>query len=184
MHPYQNAVITWIARPNWFAFVDFYRYFVFVPSRPVLLSIGAGYLFLTAYSIFRTRNHTDPQRSSDLVRTIALLAWLAIPFAMLYLFSIVVRPVLNYRYLIISIPAAYLLLARSVTAAPLPTRVQNVVAGALVTYLLYYLIIHAGYYWTPTKEQYREAVGSIARQSQGLEHTLVVGCVPHPVFLD
>lgn len=83
--------------------------------------------------------------------------WFAAPFALAWLQSVLSTPVLSNRNLLIAAPAVYLLVARAVTALPLPGRLQAALAALTIA------IAGAGfaaksYYSKPTRQQYREVV--------------------------
>jgi hypothetical protein len=90
--------------------------------------------------------------------TVVLVCWLVLPFAGAYVKSLVATPVLTPRNLIISLPAAYLLVARCVTRLPLRGWGQGLLAAGLAGGFVLQLILGMEYYTEPQKEQFREAV--------------------------
>lgn len=90
--------------------------------------------------------------------TLILVCWLTLPFAGAYVKSLVSAPVLTPRNLIISLPAAYLLVARSITWLPLRGWGHGLLTLGLAGGFVWQLIFGMDYYAEPQKEQFREAV--------------------------
>lgn len=91
---------------------------------------------------------------------------------MAYVVSLSFSEVLTDRNLLISLPAVYLLVARSVTRAfsgRASGVFQGTVAVGLAAACLAYLLFSMDYYTTPIKEQVREAA------------SYVVGHAHHPL---
>lgn len=154
-----SGTIEHIARPGLGTFVD---YAVFVFSRsPVFAVVAlALYLFLLFkkfYPLYETGRFPG---MGSLLRSPGLMLglWLAVPFAGAYAVSLIWTPILEPRYLIISLPAAYLLVARAVTRLPLrPATKGGAVALGTVLFLAQLLFV-MDYYSEPSKEQIREGV--------------------------
>jgi mannosyltransferase len=90
--------------------------------------------------------------------TLILVCWLVLPFAGAYVKSLVSVPVLTPRNLIISLPAAYLLVARSITWLPLRGWGHGLLTMGLAGGFVLQLVLGMKYYGEPQKEQFREAV--------------------------
>jgi mannosyltransferase len=106
--------------------------------------------------------------------TALLLAWLVLPVAAAYVRSLTATPIFTFRNLIISLPAAYLLLSRAITALFSDGRLQAVVAGGLVGALLYGPFLTGDYYHYPRKEQFREAAAVVAEREAEFPNARVV----------
>jgi hypothetical protein len=110
-------------------------------------------------------------RETLLSPSFVLGLWLVVPFAGLFLVSLIREPILIFRIMIIALPAAYLLLARAIVLLPLRPVVQNglalVGAGLLLAQLLFVL----DYYTEPHKDQAREVTRFLAHNKS--PHALI-----------
>lgn len=162
-----------------------YLEFLFNESRMLLFIVLALYGFLllhSFYNLFKTRtDQVSPLRVSP---GLLLALWLIVPFVIIYLISITARPVLTNRNLIISLPAAYLLLARAITQLPISRIGQTIVVFSIIGLFLYHLLFDKDYYSEPHKEQFREAVGFAADRAHLYEDSLVIGYVWDPDYLN
>jgi hypothetical protein len=131
--------------------------------------------------------HGEDRRRPKLIEspTLLLTAWLVVPFVGAYAVSMMSKSVLVPHYLIISIPAAYLLLARGITQLPIRRAFQTSLVVLIVVWSLVNLIVQRQYYSTPTKEQFREAVQFIVDDaSQAGQDAPVLGVAYSPKFFD
>jgi hypothetical protein len=98
----------------------------------------------------------------------------------MHLTSLVVAPLVHFRYLIISLPAAYLLVSRSITALPVRPWMQALVGTLLIGLCFYHLVFVKDYYskGQPGKAQFREAVAFVVKQEPLYEDSLIIGAVP------
>lgn len=91
--------------------------------------------------------------------------WLLGPFLVAWLQSVLSTPVLSNRNLLVSAPAAYLIVARAITALPVPARLQAAIAILAVGASL--LGFNAkGYYSKPHRQQFREAVSYVVEHEK------------------
>jgi hypothetical protein len=91
--------------------------------------------------------------TSPWAATPVLLAWLILPAAFAYGFSKLVMPMLTPRHLLISLPAAYLLLARSLTFLLRTPRLQIAASAGMAALLLARLLLPGGYYQETRKSE-------------------------------
>jgi hypothetical protein len=147
----------WIQAPTPGAGLEYLR-FLFNGSWSLLIvaalcccALGWG-----VYEIFKEQRYREIS-IDPLSPTLVLVCWLVLPFAGAYVKSLVSSPVLTSRNLIISLPAAYLLVARSITRLPLPNVGQVLLTLAFVAGFVWQLIFGMAYYSEPQKEQFREA---------------------------
>lgn len=151
--------------------------FGFLFGRSGLLQILALMLFslllLRAWKDVRSTTHTTPSVSAP--RGALLSAWVAVPFAVAYLFSAFSTPLLVPRYLIISLPAAYLLLSRAITRSFSSRSVQATIALGLAGLSIGQLLFAMDYYTRPHKEQWREVVHFVTADEQ--PSSLIAYCV-------
>ena len=136
-----------------FGWSHWYLYFIITPLI-VLFLAGRAVRFL---------QQEGRQRYSDLFSSPAffLFVWFLVPMVITYAVSLIWAPIFTNRNLIISLPAAYLLVARAVTSLPLQKIFKTTVACALVACSLYILIFSLKYYSAPYKQQWREAAAYI-----------------------
>jgi mannosyltransferase len=115
-------------------------------------------------------------RTSDLFLSPGMLLslWLIVPFTGVYAISLVWSPFLLDRALIISLPAAYLLVARATTQLPLRPKVQVGVVTVAGLLLLSQLLFSMDYYTKPHKEQFREAMQFVVENDR--PNSFIVGC--------
>jgi hypothetical protein len=110
-----------------------------------------------------------------------LLAWLVLPVAIAYLYSVLVAPVFLHRALIIVVPAVYLLVARAVTQLPLrPAGIAAVSAG-LLGLMLFDLVITKAYFIKPVKGQVREATAFLVAHDAPEAPALVLACAHNAI---
>ena len=167
------------------AFLNYF-YFLFNNSKVIGIFILILYLSFFLRGLRNTLNFATYRhiRTTLLSPGSLLVCWFIIPFAGTYVTSILLIPILNFRYLIISMPAAYLLLARSITQLPLRSRYKTVLATAIVGLLLFHLIFSMNYYTKPTKEQFREAVKFIVGHDNLYKDSLIIGYAWNPNYLN
>jgi hypothetical protein len=110
-------------------------------------------------------------------RLLSFAAWAVGPFVVAF---VAAQSMLTNENLLVSLPAVYLLLARSVTctfSGRAAAVFQGTVAVGLAAAGLAYLIFSMDYYTTPTKEQFREAALYVVSHED--KNTLVVRCDTH-----
>jgi len=148
-------------------------YFQFLFGRSGLISLAAW----TLLSFFFIRGWDDlrPRRKGrEIPPGLLLAAWVLVSFVVAYVTS---QSMLTDENLLISLPAVYLLLARSVTrtfSGKAAAIFQGTVAIGLAAAGLAYLLFSMDYYTTPTKEQVREAALYVAGHEG--KDTLLVRC--------
>ncbi len=178
MYRHMSMGPIWIKPPNGIILsVGSYLYFLFNQS-PVLPCLAVGmYLFLlvqSLHNILKSRG-CNPSKAVFFTPGMFLLLWLIVPFAGVYIKSIISAPVLTDRNLIISLPAAYLLLSRCLTQLPISLRKQTVIACVIAALFLSDLTLRMGYYSKPHKQQFREAVGFIVENDHLYEDSMIIG---------
>jgi mannosyltransferase len=103
-----------------------------------------------------------------------LAAWLTIPFLVVYVISLRM-PLLTFRNLIILLPAAYLVLARSIARVSSHAAGQALLSVVVAAAFMYNLLYVKQYYTLPHKQQFREAVASIVQRSAAYPEAMIVG---------
>ena len=174
---------SWIPRPRpaaitsylQFAFNDIH----FLGLLTILALLWVGFAYLRyAYA------HPEAWSARLLDPDVALILWLIVPFLGAYVLSIIYKPLLVNRNLIISLPAFYLLWARWLVLLPFKPRWQNVVAVLFMAAMLAQLLFVKQYYTTPQKQQFREATAFIAERENLYPDAIVIGYVWFPDYLN
>lgn len=173
-----------IQKPRYTALLD-YLFFLFNYSKELLLLILALYGFLLFSSLYKYwKTKTDDIKSTNFSADLLLILWLFVPFIIVFLISIASQPILTNRNLIISLPAAYLLVARAITQLPVKRVGQIIVVLFIMSLFLFQLVFVQDYYSTPHKEQFREAVGYVVNEAHSYENAVTIGYVWYPEYLN
>jgi len=173
-----NRGSIYVSRPTISRVIYCFSFF-FNKSNTLALIALLSYLFLlyrSGMDIVIGKKPDGEKMNTPCSPGLFLALWLTVPFLGVYVKSMISTPILMAPYLLISLPAAYLLLSRSVTRLPLRTRLQNVVAIALVCLFLFDVIFMKQFYTTPYKQQFREAVGFIVDRDHLYEDSMIIGC--------
>jgi mannosyltransferase len=148
-------------------------YFQFLFGRSGLLSFAAWTLL--AFLLIRGWDDLRRRRKRGVVPPgLLLVAWALGPFVVA---SVASQSMLTNENLLVSLPAVYLLLARSVTrtfSGKAAAVFQGTVAVGLGAVGLAYLLFSMDYYTTPTKDQFREAALYVVGHQD--KDTLIVRC--------
>lgn len=111
-----------------------------------------------------------------------LLLWVTLPFLAAFVQSMISTPIMVDRYLIILLPAVYILLARGITAMSKPF--ARTWTGVLLLVLLATLVFDDHYYSKPQKDQYREAAAYVVQNQGGYKDFPVVAHAWDEYFFD
>lgn len=161
----------WIQIPSPRTLAGFFE-FLFNRSRMFtgVFVLCIGYLTVWSWRQYRATRVVD----LSLLHTILLIGWLLVPPVLTFVISVAVKPIFMDRYLLIVMPAAYLIVARAITVLPVPRVAQAILAILFTFALLGHLLFGLKYYTTPTKEQWREAVSYVIQHDVANEDSLVV----------
>jgi len=173
----RGELYTWIPKPKLFSFARGYLRFLFNYSNALALATVPLYSFLfirILYNILRTKEYKNMRRMI-LSPDVLLILWLVVPFLGMYIKSISSTPILTDRNLIISLPPAYLLLARSITQLPVRQKSQTIITFAITIFLILHLIYSRDFYSKPHKQQFREAVDYIVEHDNLYEDSIITG---------
>jgi hypothetical protein len=124
-----------------------------------------------------------PERLLD-SPSLLLIAWLVVPFALVYGVSVIGKPILTNRNLIILLPPAYLLMARAVTQLPVHRVAKFAAAIGFVGLFTFNLFFVIHYYEQPTKEPFREAARFVMDHADPHKNTVVLSYLYNQAFLD
>ena len=167
-----------------FAVFFIYAHFLFNKSIVLLFfifSIFGFWFLLTLLNAKRARTKLIHPS------TLLLVLWLVVPITIIYFISVFSgAAVFVNRNLLISLPAAYILLARAITQLPLNHTGHAVVAVVIAVIFLGHLLFGKGYYWQPHKDQFREAVGFVVEQSEteSYQNAAIIGYAWSPDYLN
>ncbi len=167
----------WIPEPKIYSFMLYLR-FLFNKSNILLFIVICLYGFLFLKIIFHARkNQLHSSERSRLYNIIFLLLWLIVPFTIVFTVSVISKPVLTNRNLIISLPSAYLLFACAITALPIKRTGQIFVTVSILIFALYNLFFEIDYFSRPHKEQFREAVEFVVENDHAYSNSVIIGYV-------
>ena len=170
----------WIEPPSLRSATEYVK-FLFNYSRTLAaLAVAVG---LLGWVLARRPGVLPERRIGPLSPSALLGLWLVLPFLGAFAVSYLSFPLLTPRNLIVSLPAAYLLLARSVTVLATGTR-RSALATLLVAGLLAHLLVHLRYYTVPGKEQFREAVAEVVARDPFPAGSVVLGRAYHREYFD
>lgn len=176
---------TWIEPPAFGSFLHYLK-FLFNDSSLLLVGVLILYWFLLrrgVYDLLKTTEYSK-MRITILSPGLLLALWLVVPFAGAYVESILWIPTLAFRNLIISLPAAYLLLSRSITQLPVRAGYRAIITLVMVALFLSDLVFPMRYYWQPHNDQFREAVGFVVQHDNTHEGALIIAYVHNQDYLN
>jgi len=169
--------ITWIPKPTPKLFQYFIE-FAFNFSKKLFLLVMLFYALLFSrpvYSLVKRRTLMINPLSPEVL----LLLWLLAPIMGAYVISLVsdtpLISILNFRNIIFSIPAAYLLLSRAITQLPLRQNIQSIIVLLFICVFLFHLFYDIDYYSRPHKEQIRDAVQHVIDENPRESTPLIIG---------
>jgi len=177
IHQYFNRSGTsWIQKPDIYFFFYYIRHIfdIYDPFHLFTLVYLPYIFFLSSffYGAFKQKDRGTVFSFAN--PDFLLLSWLIVPYALLFLGSILAYPVLGVRYLIIIFPAACLLLARSLALLPLKTFHTGMIAFLAAYIFLFKLVFSHEYYVKPTFIQVREAVKLVSTLDRGLKSSVTI----------
>jgi uncharacterized membrane protein len=167
---------TWIPAPT-LAFPSEYLRHLFNKSGMFLTIVLLLYLFPLGRRLYLARKTGKFGKIEFSLSSPGwlLALWLIVPLSIAFIVSVTLRPLLTFRNLIISLPAAYLLLARVIATLPVRRIFQSAAAVLLVVFSLIDLFFVMQYYTRPHKEQFREAVEIVIQNDHRYANSLIVG---------
>ncbi len=175
---------SYIQVPQYAAIIEYVR-FLFNDSYSLVIIVLSLYSFLLVSKILGLRRQgTFELKSPRFSPGLFLALWLVVPFLIVFLISITARPILTNRNLLISMPAAYLLLAHAIIRLPIGRMSKGIVTLSLIGFLLYNLFFTQNYYSRPHKNQFRESVGYVVNESQLQQKPVVIGYAWHQEYLN
>jgi 4-amino-4-deoxy-L-arabinose transferase-like glycosyltransferase len=165
----------WAGKPSWFG-GRLFGLFIFLFRRPLdFIVLGLAAISLAAILWQRFRRRGQGWAPPPVVTPgIVLAGWLILPYAIGYWRSVTATPILVDRYLLISLPPAYLLLARAITRLPVGRLAQGLVGAGLVAFVTVRLV-SGPYYTAPNKPQLREAIQVITSRESQYPDAVIIG---------
>ena len=165
------------AQKSPFVYLEAYTNFdILVSLVIILLTFGliTLLLLLKIYDYFKI-NGCKKQSSNFIDSDVILFMWFILPFFGIYLLGKMSFTVFRYRYLLISLPAAYLLLSKAITKIFPKKSLQLVVCSSLLAFFSIHLIYYMNYYSVPIKEQFREVVNYVIENDNEYPESTIVG---------
>lgn len=164
-HISNPRAISWIEKPTPQAF---YNYLLFLFNHSpvfvwIVLTLWAVWLARYIASVVFLNKGQKIALNRDMLVTLFLILWAVAPILLAYLKSTISYPILTNRNLIVSLPAVYLLVSRSMMRLTSFKSLQVAVILLVVSACFYHLIWVKQYYVKITKEQFREAVDFVVR---------------------
>ncbi|MBN1884354.1 MAG: glycosyltransferase family 39 protein [Candidatus Krumholzibacteriota bacterium] len=178
----------WIRRPQfspWYHLLHVWRFF-FDDSRIMgrIALAAAPALALAALGVAVARRSWRVLGRAAVSREAGLVLWAVAPFAAAFILSRVSSPILTNRNMIISLPAAILLVARALALVPLPRGAHAAAAVLLAALLTDQLVYSTRLYSRPSGEQFREAAEYASSRILDAERTLFVTVAHQKEYFD
>ena len=176
--------ISWIDKPT---ITVFPAYISFILNRSHVLAIVALLLlaFLFVNVVYAFLNNKDRNLASLLSSPDFILGyWLVFPITLTAIVSVVWKPIYTQRNLLLSLPAAYILISRAFLSLPFNRAVKAILILFFGCAALYQMIFIQSYYVIPYKEQFREAVYHVVESKHDLHAPMVIGQARFPDYLD
>ncbi|MGB2895276.1 MAG: glycosyltransferase family 39 protein [Anaerolineales bacterium] len=176
--------ISWIDKP---AITVFPAYISFILNRSHALAIIALLLltFLLVKIFYDFLNMKDRSLASLLSSPDFILGyWLVIPVMLTAIISVMWKPIYTQRNLLISLPAAYILLSRAFFQLPFHRFVKRTLIVFFGCSALFQMIFIQQYYVFPHKEQFRDAAYHVLESKHELQAPMIIGQVAFPDYLD
>jgi len=171
----------WIPETGPDAFFSYLKFVFNKSSPPTWLTIFlCGFLLINS---LRHRKTNQAVRLSD-SPTLLLVLWFFVPFLIIYVASVLLKPILVNRYLIILLPAVYLLLARAITQLPVKRRGMMIIVAGIAIVSLGDLFFLKHYYTRPQKAQFREAIEWIIHEKNHYPNAMIIGFANDPSYFD
>ncbi len=178
----------WIMPPARSFIRELHMYLQFICNKSRIMKTG----FVTICVLLLIHMYSDiihePTKKNIknilLSKETVLFLWLIVPFAGAYILSKVSTPVLTERNMIIILPAACLLIGRSLMRIPVKHYIRGIIVSAGILYLIYYLIVPLQYYKRPVKCQFREAVRFVLNSEHIDDSALIVANSNYAEYFD
>jgi len=178
-------LVSWIDRPEVTFFPAFIA-FLFNRLKPLGFLVIVSYVFLLWVLLRSHYNQASARSLRSLFSSTEFLLgyWLIVPISIAYFISLIGSPILTQRNLLISLPPAYLLLARAITRLSKTGYLQWALVGVFGVLPLIHMIFVSGYYRNPDKEQFREAVRYVVDMHDPEEDEGFIGFAKYPDYLE
>ncbi len=172
---------SWRQKPDAGFFLSYLR---FAFNRNQTLAILAALAILAFVVLLLWRRRRQGDQAAFLREDTVLLWWLLFPVVVAYLVSVIGSPLLVDYYLIVVLPAVYLIVARVVAQLPAPPWTKMVITLVLATAILADLTLNMGYYTYASKTQFREAVRYVVQHHTVGTPPIVIASPWNPAFFD
>jgi len=162
-------------------FFGYFLGFIFNKS-PVVLGIAVILMVPAVWQGIKSlkTNFRQKEPMAELYLIFMLLG----PYLVGLMVSVLLQPVLSWRNLLISLPAAYLLVARGWGLLPMPEKGREKLFGVLTLLLALHLLFGIRYYSAPQKEQFKEATEFILQNDNLAPGAPLYGYAWYPEYLE
>lgn len=180
-----NPRLGWIPRPKITAF-GYFLGFLYNKSMILLIIAVSLYGYLISRYIFQLLKERNKYKFTDIVWSpdFLVIMWLIVPFTGVFIKSLFSRPVLIWRALIISLPAAYLLFARAITLLPFRPKKKIIITSLIISIFIFDLVFGMKYYSIPIKDQWRQGINYIVEESDFSGKPLIIGYAHSRKYFD
>jgi mannosyltransferase len=180
---YRLNYLTWLPEPSFSLFTS--TYYTFFNRSELIKNLA---LIITVLPLIRLCVSAYKQKSPagfslrSNLRIWTLVVWLVLPFLAGLVATLLLKPMLTIRFLTVSAPAAYLLLARGLSVLTRRWKINIGVGGLFLVLALVDLFAVHQYYSKPVKDQWRDAVAHVVGENPRHPNALLIGSVWKPVF--
>ena len=183
--PWLPSMLQQLGRTSWMEppsslFFFYYLGFIFNKSF-IFLAIACSILLYLTFQVLISNKFTSNSKETQIF--LFLMLWFLVPYAGAHLKSFVSTPIVSWRNLIISLPAAYLLLARGIGLLLKQKRFFPADTVTIAIILIVHLVFGMNYYKTQEKEQFRQTVGHIV-EHQDSENASIIAYAWSPEYLN
>ena len=187
-----DAGTLWIQRPH---LIFFQRYLWFAFNSNTAFAVVAALAMFAFAGLLIWRRRREGAKASFLREDVILLWWMGFPVLAAYLVSVIGRPLLVTHYLIVILPAVYLIVVRALVQLPARPWVKTMITllaaffiladlTLMPTVILAGLKLGMGYYTQPTKTQFREAVAHVVQNDSLGTPPLVIAFPWNAAYFD
>lgn len=164
----KSSKYAWIADPDLNTLIGYIE-FVFNRSAVIRNSV---LIILVAWGVsYLVKKNKSSMKMLRLGReefiVLSLILWALAPVAVTFIKSLFGSSLMVYRYLIISVPAFYLLVSRAITRLATAQRIRIILTLAIIGIYTYHLVYVNRYYSAVHKSQFRETAAFVMEHDRG-----------------
>ncbi|NQT89694.1 MAG: glycosyltransferase family 39 protein [Candidatus Omnitrophica bacterium] len=161
-----HARTGWIQMPDSASLIDTFKTFCYGGERyggsDVTVSLTPAWIPIALSSILTVFFFIGLLRSKDYTKALLLLLWIVVPISVLYVYSVLVRPLYVIRYLIYCVPAFYITVGIGIA----DIRNRYLRLGMVLAIVLMMAVPLQAYYAQDLKIPWRDIIADINSQSR------------------